>query len=389
MAEIRRIAVLIQVATGFGRDIRRGIGRYAQTRGGWEFHSLSGGPFLAVGDLDAWHGDGVIAMVGDEKRREQLLRRGLALVNIASRLADPQMRSVVTDNAAIGRLGADHLLERGFQNLAFYGYPTSYANSEQRMRAFIDRTTEAEADVAVLRVEDWELEQQTVAVRRWLEGLPRPVGILAATDELAKIIADVCWQHGIAVPEEVAVLGVDNDEPLLEMANPALSSIDVDAFRIGYEAAAMLDELLQGNVEGTPVRTVAPRGVVTRRSTDILAVDDPDVAAALRYMRSHWNEPITVKQVVDMLSVSRRAFEKRFIKRVGRTPWQEIRRTQVEYVKQLLRDTDLPIQRIADLSAFCDPRRLSNVFREETSMTPRTYRQSLVELVKPAGNQSL
>jgi len=375
----RRVAVLIQIATGFGRDIRRGIGQYAQTRGGWAFHALSGGPFLRVGDLHDWEGHGVIAMVGDERRRDELLDAGLVVVNISSRMAAPGLPSVLCDNHAIGRLAAEHLLERGFRHLAFYGYPADYTHSEHRHDAFA--ATAAEAGVAVdhRRVAGWSIADQARAVADWIESLPTPVGVFAVNDELAKVVADVCWERGLMVPEQVAILGADNDVPLLEMCNPGVSSLDIDGVRVGFEAAALLDRLLAGDAAPDAAVLIPPRGVVTRRSTDVLAVQDPHVAAALRTIREHADLPITVAEVVAGLPVSRRAFEQRFKAAVGRTPWQEIRRAQVERVKMLLRETDLPVQRITELSAFCDPRRLCTVFREETGGTPTAYRKRFRE----------
>lgn len=209
----------------------------------------------------------------------------------------------------------------------------------------------------------------------WLESLTTPAGVFVATDQLAKLVSDVCWQHRIRVPEQVAILGADNDQALLEMCNPALSSIDTNGVRVGFEAAALLDGLMAGRRVGQRTVRIPPQGVVLRRSTDLLAIDDDVVAEAVRFIHTHRNRPITVKQVVSELSVSRRSLELRFSRSLRRTPWQEIRRSQIEHVKQMLRETDLPVQDLARSSAFGNSRRLSTIFRQETGATPTGYRR--------------
>lgn len=373
----RRVAVLINPSTAFGRDLRKGIGRYAQEVGGWEFASQRGGIFHGVSDLQSWKGDGILAAVASNDMAEQLQNHSAKVVNLASRMEGRHLSTVICDNHAVGQLAAQHLLERGFRALAFYGYPKDYTHSEERWQGFHATAMQSGTTAVCHRIIGWSLAEQRTKLIGWLQELPRPVGIFAATDELAKVLADVCWEEKIPVPEQVAILGTDNDESLLAMTNPALSSIDIDAVRIGYEAAGLLASLMEGHSPPPEPIRIPPKSVITRRSTDILAIQDQDVAAALRIIHERRHQSLTVKEIVFKLAVSRRSFERRFENHLGRSPWQEIRRTQIEYVKQLLAENEYPIQTIAKMSAFGDPRRLSNVFRAETGMTPSAYRKRM------------
>lgn len=216
---------------------------------------------------------------------------------------------------------------------------------------------------------------QDRAVARWVRGLPRPVGIFATNDIWGVQLAEVCLRADLRVPEDVAILGVDDDDLLCEFARPALSSIAVPAQRIGYEAAREVDRLLRGVQARSRPLLFPPLGVIARRSTDILAIEDGEVAASLRFIRQHAYQPIRVTDLLRVVPTSRRSLERRFRKVLGRSILDEIRRVHVERASQLLAQTDLTLNSIAERSGFTDAKRFSTVFRQMVGMTPSAYRR--------------
>ena len=212
------------------------------------------------------------------------------------------------------------------------------------------------------------------AARCWLEELPKPVAILAANDVPAEL-ADACRRFGLRVPDDVALLGVDNDDLECGLTSPPLSSVATPSRRIGYEAAKLLDELMAGRPAPRQGVFLPPTGVVTRVSTDALAIRDAAVVAALNFIRSRADDDLRIDQVAAHAASGRRMLEYKFRQLVGHTILEEIRRVRVQRVKQLLSDTDLPMPAVARRSGFSTPQRMSVVFRQATGLTPSAYRQ--------------
>jgi LacI family transcriptional regulator len=219
----------------------------------------------------------------------------------------------------------------------------------------------------------WSTEAE---VTRWIEELPKPVGLMACNDIRAQQVLTTCRTIGVAVPDEVAVLGVDNDDVLCDLSDPPLSSVVPDTRKIGYEAASLLERMMGGEPAPEPLTTIPPLGVVTRRSTDVLAIDDRAISSAVRFIREHACEGITVEDVLEELPYSRSVFERRFTKIFGRTPKAEILRTQLDRVKRLLAETDLPLKQIASKAGFQHPEYMSVAFKERTGQTPGQYRRA-------------
>jgi LacI family transcriptional regulator len=214
-------------------------------------------------------------------------------------------------------------------------------------------------------------------IGQWLLALPRPVGVMACYDIRARHVLDACRRVGLAVPDQVAVIGVDNDEFLCDLSDPPLSSVAPDTRRTGYEAAALLDRLMSGRERrrGQAI-FVEPLGVVARRSTDVLALGDADVSAAVRFIREHACDGIAVKDLLAEVPLSRRVLEDRFRKLLGRTPHDEIARVRFERVRQLLRETRLPLAEIARRSGFRNAEYLATAFRRQLGTSPNAYRKS-------------
>lgn len=373
----RQILIIPPTERAFASELMVGIGQYASGHGPWIFytHESSDWQFPQIKNIADWHGDGIIVPVMKQQTLNDLTALGCPYVNTT---AWPDIPTVTNDNAAIGRLGAEHLLEKGFHRFAFLGLPTGIYIRE-RQAAFAGRIAEAGFKCQTYSGdyrthEDWSWQGVQRDLQKWLQSLEYPIAIMTYNDSRARQLLEAARTIGLKVPNQVAVLGVDNDPILGELSSPTLSSIELNGERAGFEAAALLDRLMSGESAPSSPIFIAPRGVVERRSTDALFFADQDVARAIQYIRARGNRQVLVDELVDVLQLSRATIERRFRKTLGHSPFFEIRKAQISHIQRLLRETDWPISRVAAASAFPDARRLSVVFREETGLTATEYR---------------
>lgn len=380
MSQVRRIALLMGQDAGFHRQVLLGIRAYAIQKQEWLFRDAPPEIGTLV-PLREWKPHGIIAHLVDDRFARAVLRLRKPLVDTGCVLAGLKAPTVDVDHVAVGRLAAEHFLERGYRQYGFFGSGTAYY-SRLREASFREAVGQAGFEVSVLHADylprlpapvSWK--NVDLQLRRWLEDLPKPVAVLADHDVAAHDLADACQQLGLRVPEQVAILGVDNDELECQLAFPPLSSVAIPAERIGYEAARLLDRVLSGEKVACAPLYLPPIRVVTRQSTSTLAVDDPAVAAALRYIREHVGTPLSVKTIAGELAVRRRALESKFRKWLGRSVLEEIHRARIEQVKALISDTDLKLAQIARRTGFSTPQRLAVTFRKITGMTPSAYRR--------------
>ena len=291
---------------------------------------------------------------------------------------------VVLDEAAIGRVGAAHLLDAGHRRFAFCGVRGGW--SEGREAAFVAALADAGFDpagVATTRpmlgsggaCPDWPALLAAGAVERWVGSLDGPVAVMAGCDRLAAVVVDACERLGRRVPEEVAVLGVDNNDLRCEFARTPISSVDPDLHRVGLEAAAALERLMDGGPPpGRPV-VVPPRGVVVRRSTEALRVDDAEVAEALAFIRDHAAGGAGVAEVLRAVPVSRSALERRFRAALGRGMGEEVRRVRLERARRMVTETALPLATVAERCGFKHLSHLSASFKRAFGTPPARYRR--------------
>ncbi len=380
MAQKKHVALLVETSSIYGQQILRGINRYLRSHNRWsiflEQRALTSRLPLWLKD---WRGDGIISRSTNRSLRRIVERAGIPLVDLTDRYADPAPFAIWSDQRTIGRMAAQYLMDRGFQRLAFCGFSREHW-SELRLAGFQQEAASAGHVVAVFRSpwygtdrHPWEATQRRLA--EWLLQLPRPVGVMACNDVRGQHVLDACSRVDLAVPEEVAVIGVDNDELLCELCDPPLSSVIPNAERVGYEAAELLDQLMDGQKPERGLRLVEPLGIATRQSTDVYAIDDPDVAAAVRFIREHACEGISVDDVLRQVPLSRSMLERRFRKYLRRSPQREIRNVQIKRIKQLLAETDLTLEQIAQLAGFVHPEYMSVVFKREVGSTPGQYRR--------------
>ena len=379
---IPHVVVCVDKSQSYGRGILLGVGDFLEKNGPWStFVEIASSGQIDRGWLRRWRGDGILAYVGSQNAADLLLRSGIPCVETYGALTETGLPRVGGNDDAIGRLGADHLLSRGLRNLAFCG-PGGVEWSENRFRGFDAVAAESGCRVQAFRrlplrhaPAVWERTQQKLAI--WLERLPKPVGVMAVNDPHAVNILDACQRAGISVPDQVAVLGVANDEEFCRLSSPPLSSIISNSRRIGYEAAKMLSRLMSGHIrrpEKLKPILVPPVSVVTRQSTDLTAIEDETIATAISFIRNHACDGISVQDVARVVRRSRKTLYRGFKEVVGRSPHEEILRVQLEHAKPLLVQTSKNLDTVARMSGFTTASYFNVAFKREVGMTPGAFR---------------
>lgn len=387
MTKRPHVALIVETSIHYGRLILNGVTRYLRSHRPWSVFLEQRELWTAPPDwLRRWRGDGVICRKTTPEMAEMLRKAGVALVDLNDRSLPMGAPRIEADHRAIGMLAADHLLERGFRNFAFCGFAERF--STERRAGFVARLAERGFDCTSWEspwvgrgAHPWEQEQAEIA--QWVSSLPKPVGLMACSDARAQHVLDACQRVDLAVPEAIAVIGVDDDAVLCNLCHPPLSSVIPNPERVGYEAAALLDQLMGGGdalpsvaaQRGEPwVQLIEPVGVQTRQSSDVLAIDDPAVAATLRFIRERAFHGVSMKEVIRHAAMSRSLLERKFRQFLGHSPQAEIRSVQLKRVKQLLAESDLPLTEIAGLAGYAHPEYMSVVFKRETGQTPGQFR---------------
>ncbi len=374
----RRVALLIEASNAHARLILQGIVSYVREHKPWSFSLMDQGR----GDeapvwVKDWDGDGIIARVKNQRIANKIIASGLPVVDISIQHYIPNMPSVEPDDDAIARLAVEHFVQRGFRSFAYCGDNT-FLISDRRGLAFAKALAASGLNAFSFNrdyPESVSISRRISEIGDWLADLPKPLAVFACYDVRGQHILDACRMRGFVVPEQVAVLGVDNDELLCEMASPPLSSVIPNARRTGYEAARLLDRLMSGErVSPTPLK-IEPIGISLRQSTEVLAVPDVHLARALRFIRDHASEAIGVPEVTRAVSLSRRLLEKRFRQILNRTIHDEIMLARIGRVKQLLVESQLSLEQIAATTGYEHPEYLSVVFKREVGISPRQYRE--------------
>ena len=380
MGELKHVALLIGQDLGYCRGVLSGIHAYATQKPHWVLRDSPPEPPI-LGPLRQWRPHGIIAHLFDLPFAEQVMALHKPLVSTTNTLLGLNVPMVEVDHRRVGQLAATHFLERDFKHFGYYGSAWT-GFSQERERSFREALAEAGFELSSCYGEylprpplkaSWA--NADVRVREWLLGLPKPAAILASNDVPARHLAEMCRQLGIRVPYDVAVLGVDNDELECLLSHPPLSSVVNPAEQIGYEAAKLLDRLMSNRPPLRQLIIVPPTHIITRQSTDIVAVSEPSVSAAVAFIRDHAAENITVRDVVEHVGIARRGLERRFRRYLGRSALQEIHRVRIDRAKHLLAETDLPVAEVACRCGFSTPQRCATVFRHTTGESPVNYRR--------------
>ena len=379
---VSRVAVLVGTSTQWGRQIVNGIQSYARSHGPWftfiEPRSVEEPMSLPKG----WHGDGVIARVSTNGMSKELHDLNYPVVNVSGiLLPGAEFPSVTTDHRMSGQMAAEYFRERGYKQVAYFslaGLP--FVTVQQN--AFAEAAHHAGMGYSLYAVRpqhgtepDWDLNLNTLGV--WLKSLPKPVAILAWNTGSSRELLYAAYVNGIRVPEDVAVLCGTDDDLFCTASFIPLSGIRVPAEQIGWNAAALLDRLMQGQKIPQKKILLAPLGITTRQSTDTIAIDDQALAKALGFIRGNSGGNIRVTDVVRCAGISRRILEVKFRHFLNRSPADEIRRMHIERAKHLLEHTDHSIPVVAERSGFGSPEHFVYMFNRAIKLTPLKYRKQI------------
>jgi LacI family transcriptional regulator len=380
MARLKHVALLIETSREYGRALLRGVTRYHRDHGEWSVYfrpvGLSDPP---PAWLDRWKGDGILARIDSRRMAACILATGLPTVDLRGSLVGLGIPEIGVDNQAVAAMVLQHLLDRGLRHFAFFSDRRGRNRwSDQRCDLFCKAVESAgyrcETFLSRQSSASWESEQTQIS--RWLKQLPKPVAIMACNDDRGQQLLDACVRVGAHVPDEIAVIGVDNDTYLCDLALPAMTSVDVNGERNGYEAAKLLDRLMRGCKPPTRPIYFAPRQIVVRQSTDTVALSDAEVASVVRFIRDYGCTGIRIEEAFAQVPVSRSALTQRFKKLLNRTPMAELTRVRLERARQLLMDSELGIAQVAAKCGFSEAKYLITVFHRAFGVTPHAFRRN-------------
>ncbi|HYF36816.1 MAG TPA: DNA-binding transcriptional regulator [Prosthecobacter sp.] len=377
MPAIPEVAVLVDTSRSYGRDIVRGIRRYVAENGPWSLYLeprdlRSSFP----GWLEQWPGDGILARTADAKLLEQLTATQLPVVELRTTVLKHSFPFVGMDNSIVGARVAEHFRNRGFRRFACC-LDTSEKFYQQRCECFIEALRRHGFDCSVFEFQQklrWDQHQQALA--EWLRDLEKPAGVFTCHDQLGFWVLDAARRAGVPVPEELAVVGAENDKTLCETAWPPLSSVQLRGQAVGHAAARLLDDWMHKRRIPAPDEEILlpPADIVVRQSSDIVAVEDQRIAAALRFIRQNATQGVDVEGVARHVALSRSALERRMKALIGRSPGEEINRIRFAAVEGLLAQTDLTLDAIAERTGFAHPQYMAEAFRKRTGLTPGQFR---------------
>jgi LacI family transcriptional regulator len=380
---LRKIGLLMDRLVGFNHDVLLGIREFATPQRAWMCHFSDPRPeHLPV--LFDWNPHGLLVFLFDAETRSLIEAQKAPFVDVANWIAGRGLPRVAVDDEAVGRMAADHLMDLGLERFAFVGR-AQFLFSELRQKGFENRLGQfgfesyryaLDSESAPI-TKPWTTSGVNTELSNWVQVLPKPIGVFADNDERALMVSEACFASNIDVPGQVAILGVDNDPYLGSLGYPPLSSIATPARRVGYEAAALLEKIINGGKPPSQPIVLPPIRVVSRRSTDMLAIADPYVADAVRLIRERACDGLTIPELVAQTPVGRRTLEKLFQTYLGRSPLEEIRRVRLSHAQQLLATTDMPIDSVAQRSGFGSASWLATTFSQVLGSSPREYRKQI------------
>ncbi len=379
MKKIPHVALLVETSNAYCRSLLQGVAAFVREQQPWSIYLAEHERGASIPSwLLRWDGDGIIARVENEEIAREIVKTELPVVNVSAEDIIETMHVVVVDEEAKARIVVDHLLERGYQEFAFCGISGfGWAATRERLFSQLVRKLNYNCHLYEVSASDrrmnWEEEQTKVA--RWLQSLPKPIGLFVPYDYRGQQVLDACRRADIAVPEQVAVVSTGDDEVLCDLTMPSMSSVTLNAHGVGYQAASVLSQLMAGKLVEPRVVLLKPFGVHLRQSTDVFAIDDQEVAQAVKYIREYACEGIQVDDVLAVVPISRRGLEYRFLKLLDRTPHEEIVRVQMARVTDLMLRTELTLAEIADRAGFSNADYMGRAFKKQFGIPPSQYRK--------------
>ena len=376
------VGVVIDGISAFGRSVLRGTMRFANIRRQWVLHDNL---WCLVDPMQSFpQCEGAIVAGIGGGHFDYIRSHCKHLVSCSGETLHSEFPTVCLDDVATGKMAAQHLLDCRLRQFAFYGYTDVRQGSQRRHQGFSEGLRARGHSCHVSPIpwpsgNQWLMHDHHPELIRWLNELPKPIGIMAADDAAAHDLTAACLEADIGVPDQVAIIGVNNDDLLCESSWPPISSIDPDYTRIGYQAASILDQLMRGEKLSYEECNIVmpPLQVVQRVSTSVLAVSDPHLANAVRYIREHACDPCNVQDVLKQVPVARRWLERQFMLQLGRSPYQEIQRIRIDAAKRLLQDSNLTLPDIAEHCGFTAVQNFNTAFKQVTKTTPAVYRRQV------------
>lgn len=376
----KNIAILVETSLNSGRQILHGISRFARERNDWSIYYHTG-PLgaLTLSSLEGWQGDGIIARIANASIFETVKACQVPVVDVLGNVRSAEIPVVNSDEAAISTLVGNHFRDRGYRHIAFFGLSDEQwsIDRSRELSNYCSQTLNTRLATFGIKHADRSSETWSHYISRlqtWIAALPKPVGVMVASDQFAPDLLAACQAAGLSVPDQVSLVGVDNDLTFCEICQPRLSSVEPNHEQIGYEAARILEEILEGGSTAEKAAVVPPRFLQIRQSSDATALDDPALVKALRYIRDNACDPTSVDEVARASGVSRSVLQRRFRSSLNQTILEAIQSIRLARAKEMLASTHLALPDVAERSGFKHQEYLGYVFKKWTGSTPGQYR---------------
>ncbi len=379
-----KIILLIDFAEEYSKSLLKGIARYSREHGPWIFcrMPLYQRETIGIGGILEWalewEANGIIGQLYNDPKIDLIVKAGIPVIAQDFKERFTNLPNITGNHYEAGVMGADYFLKKGFKNFAFYGF-SDIVWSRERAEGFEDTIRAAGHEVHYFEHrmsrtgELWFYKPSSLS--QWLKSLPKPIALMACDDNQGQHITEACRHSDIRIPEEVAVLGVDNDEMICEFSDPPLSSIGQDAEKGGYDCARLLHHMIENGTSDFYDIVVKPTQVITRQSTDIYATNDDDIASSLKFIHQNIEKNLQVDDVVKQVPLSRRALEKRFQQMTGLPIYKYIFNLRMEKFTTRLLETDMSVFEIAMDLGFNDSKNIARQFRQLKGCTPLEYRK--------------
>lgn len=372
---IPEVAILLNTASQWGRLIVKGILAYANEHGPWHVWVKVDTPQKLDHLPENLNADGIIARVVTPTLAQELTEYGKPVVNVSDcQLDNYSAPCVRTDDEVAIQLALEHFQERGLRHLAFVG-PRHNPNPIWYGKTFAKKALAAGLTFAAYTLTR-KTPDYTERLGAWLQSLPKPAGILVWGQGNGRTVVDVCLRNRIPVPHDIAILCGSYDEIFAHACFPTLSGILLPTEQIGYKAAEKLAAMMQGHPVPNDTTFLPPHGIKECLSTDTVAVEDPQLAQVIQFIREHAFEPITMRDILKEIPMARRSLERKFGRTFGHSPSDEIRRLRIHRARQLLIETDWPMQQIAESCGYATYNYMTRVFSSQTGMSPKKYRNA-------------
>jgi LacI family transcriptional regulator len=388
-----KIILLIDFSEEYSKSLLRGITKYSKENGPWvfcrmpTFYRESYGIDGILKWAKEWGANGIIGQLYNDPDIQKIIEAGIPLIAEDFKERFSNIPNITGAYNETGKIAAEYFLKKGFKNFAFYGFK-NIVWSRERSDGFENRVRQSGYKVHYFEHkksrsrELWYYKPSSLSL--WLHSLPKPIALMACDDNQGQHITEACKHIGIRIPEEVAVLGVDNDETICNLSDPPLSSIELDSEKGGYEAAKLMDLLISNRKQEYHDIVVKPTNIITRQSTDIYATSDFYISSTLKYIHQNIDKNLKVENVLKQIPLSRRSLEKRFQNITGFPVYKYIYSLRIEKFAQKLLETNNSIFEIALETGFSDGKNVSRQFKQIKGCTPIEYRKRY--LIKSAGN---